>query len=427
MRGRLHLYFIQATLLISSTAWGQEHPSGFDSVSPLSVSTGYDNNFIVGTEKLNDTVTVVTSPAWTWGTSTHRSSFSLQYQPEFEIFTNYSNLNAVNHTGLLTFSHRFNSQWSLDVGDAFFSTMDSSRTLANSLILLPWGRFDQNTMYAELIDRLNKKTTVTLRLDSVYTTVAIPELQGGLDNVTGAGSLSVDRSLSAHQQVSGTYSFIHTVPLNPQPFRTISNIQVETLGYSYVQPRGFIFRVTGGATQGGRQSGFTGSATVEKRIRDLWIQAGYQRYLGFFTSFGPLGQPLPGQIVLANGITPDIRYDTFSVRASGRLTRRIGIDGNAQKAINGTTDVSGLKIRSLVGQIRVDYRLNDRFVLFARVEHYGQNVTFFLPEAISRNRYFGGVEIALSKSAGPNGARFRRGAKLEDSAVIPAANAAETQ
>jgi hypothetical protein len=352
--------------------------------------------------------------------------FSLEYQPEFDIFTNYSNLNAVNHTGMLTFTHKFNPRWSLNVGDAFVSTMDSSRTLSNSLILFPWGRFDQNTMYTELVHKLNKKTNISLRLDSVYTTVAIPELKGGLDNVTGAGTLTVDRSLTAHQQISGSYSFIHTVPVDPQPFRTVSNIQVEMAAYSYNLPPGLIFRVTGGATQGGRQSGFTGSATVEKRIRDVWVSAAFQRYLGFFATFGPLGEPLPGQVVLANGVTPDIRYDTFSVRAAGRLTKRIGIDANAQKAINGT-DVSGLKIRSLVAQLRVDYRLNDRFVLFARVEHYGQNLTFFLPEPISRNRYFGGVEIALSKSAGPNGPRFRRGAKLEDSAIIPPAAATDTE
>ncbi|MBV8846776.1 MAG: hypothetical protein JO307_28540 [Bryobacterales bacterium] len=426
MRGRLHLYLIQATLLIPLASWGQDRPSGFDDVTPLGLSSGYDSNFIVGSQTLSDNVSIITSPAWTWGTSTRRSSFSLEYQPEFEIFSNYSHLNTVNHTGMLTYTHRFNSQWTLNAGDAFFSTMDPSRTLANSLILFPWGRFDQNTFYTEIVDKLNKKTNVTLRLDSVYTTVAVPQLQGGLDNVTGAGTLTVDRSVSAHQQVSVSYTFMHTVPLDPQPFRTLSNIQVEMLGYSYLLPRGFIFRLTGGGTQGGRQSGFTGSANVEKRVGDIWINAGYQRYLGFFTAFGPLGQPLPGQIVLANGVTPNIRYDTFSLRASGRLTRRIGIDGNAQKAINGT-DISGLKIRSLVGQLRVDYRINDRFVLFARVEHYGQNLTFFLPEAISRNRYFGGVEIALSKSAGPNGARFRRGAKLEDSAVVPAANAADTQ
>jgi hypothetical protein len=423
MRGNYHSNFAYFTTfafacLAPMTAWAQDYPHGFELTSPLSVSAGYDNNFIVGTQTLSDTVTIVTAPTVAWSTSTRRTVFSLDYEPEFEIFASNSNLDAANHAAHLAFRHKFNADWSLDIGDAFFSTMDSSRTLSNSLILFPRGRFDQNIWYGELAHRLSRRTNLTLRLDSVYTTVAIPELQGGLDNVTGAGTVTVDHSLTSHQQISGSYSFIHTIPVDPAPFRTNSNINVFVGGYSYNLPPGLIVRLTAGGIQGGRQSGFTGSFYVDKKIRNVWVGAGFQRYLGFFASPAPLGPPLPGQIVLASGITPNISYDTFSVRAAGQVTKRVGIEANAQKAIN-STDVSGFKIRSLVGQLRVDYRINDRFLLFARVEHYGQNFTFFLPEAISRNRYFGGVEIALSKASGPNGSRFRRGVRKDDNVVVP--------
>jgi hypothetical protein len=45
----------------------------------------------------------------------------------------------------------------------------------------------------------------------------------------------------------------------------------------------------------------------------------------------------------------------------------------------------------------LDYKLSERFTLFTRVEFYGQNVNDFSQLPLSRRRYFGGLEIALSR------------------------------
>src|SRR5579862_4645419 len=170
-----------AGMFLDTAAWGQEHPNGFYLTSPLSLSSGYDNGFIDGSTKYSDNVTLVTAPTFAWLTSTHRTDFTFDYQPEFELFANHPEFDAWNHAAQLHLTHRINSRLSLDVGDAFISTMDSSRTLENSLILLPRGRFDQNTSYAALLYRINGTTKVTFRFDNAFTTVAIPVVEGRLD------------------------------------------------------------------------------------------------------------------------------------------------------------------------------------------------------------------------------------------------------
>jgi hypothetical protein len=47
--------------------------------------------------------------------------------------------------------------------------------------------------------------------------------------------------------------------------------------------------------------------------------------------------------------------------------------------------------------MRLTYKLNDRFSVFALAEHYGQSANSFLDIPMSRNRYFGGVEIWVSR------------------------------
>ena len=414
LSGRLFpitILFLSASL----SALAQDHPYGFEFSNPLSLSSGYDSHFVVGSETLSDTVSLLSGPDLSWKTTTHRTLFSFDYSPEFEFFAHRPDLDAWNHAATLAFRHRVNARWSVDFGDSFVSTMDSSRTLANSLILLPWGRFDQNTLFGDLVYRFDKRTKITFRADSVFTTVAMPSLHGALDNLTGAGTVTVDRSLSTRHQVSATYSFIHVTPLDPQPSRTPTTVNLGLFGYTYDAQPGWQLHATGGVTHGA-QSGFTGSASIEKRVGGLWIAGGYQRYLGFFGAGAPAGPVPPGQFVFANGITPSLSYDTISLRAIGQLSRRIGLDVRAQRAVNGTT-APGLELRGVVGQARLDYRLNETVTLFARVEHYGQTASLLVNQPISRNRYFGGLEIALSRpSPKPRNQRVHRS---EDSDVIP--------
>ncbi len=83
-----------AVLIFSSSTlgWAQEHPNGFFLTSPLSLSSGYDDNFVVGSQRQDDIVSLLNAPAFTWMRSTHRTTFSVDYQPEFEFFARGSGL-----------------------------------------------------------------------------------------------------------------------------------------------------------------------------------------------------------------------------------------------------------------------------------------------------------------------------------------------
>src|SRR5450759_2702901 len=78
------------------------------------------------------------------------------------------------------------------------------------------------------------------------------------------------------------------------------------------------------------------------------------------------------------------------------LTNRFGLGGNVQRAFSGVTpDNRGIK--SVIAQLRLDYRVTDRLTVFTDLAFYGQNISEFSTLPLSRRRYFGGLEIALSR------------------------------
>jgi len=213
--------------------------------------------------------------------------------------------------------------------------------------------------------------------------------------VTTAGTVTLDRSLTSRQTLSGSYSFLHVSPLDPEAGGSPTNVDLLILGYAYkIQPT-LLIRLTGGGVEGS-EAAFNGSAAVEKQWGGMWMAAGYQRYLGFFGALPFVGGPSAAAIPFASGITAGSTYQVFSVRAFGQLTKRVGLEASGQKALNGVND-KGIGVRSLIGQLRLSYKITDRFVLFARAEHYGQNINEFSDQGLSRNRYVGGIEVVISR------------------------------
>jgi hypothetical protein len=399
-------------LIVISVAPAQTRPNGFYLTSPLIVSSGYDENFMVTSRTLDDSATLVTAPTVDWFHTTHISTFSLDYRPEVEFFANHSELDAVNHSSTLRYSRILNGRTTFDVGNSFLSTMDSSAELQNSLVLLPYGRFNQNTFFADLRYRIDSATKLTFRFDNALTTMDLPgALKGRLNEVGNAGTVTIDRSLTSRQTLSGSYSFLHVDPLDRSSGGTPTSVHLLMASYSYqLNPTLLLRFAAGGIT--GSESAFNGSAAVEKQIGDLWLAAGYQRYLGFFEGMAPLGRPGP-EIPFASGVTPNSVYQVFSLRASGQVSRRVRLELVAQKAMN-QTDAEGLRVRGLIGQAKVTYKLNRTFAVFVRAEHYGQNVTEFSDRALNRNRFLGGIEVVLSKPPEREGQRDRRGNPQKD-------------
>ncbi|HXI41216.1 MAG TPA: hypothetical protein VNH83_14630, partial [Bryobacteraceae bacterium] len=315
-------------------AWAQQL-EGFQLTSPLSLSAGYDENFDVGAQAVNDTVTLLTLPTLSWTKSTHRTSFSIDYEPEFELFSQHQDLNAWNHSATLRFTQQINGRLILEAGDSFLSTMDPSRRLVDSLPLLPRGRFRQNVVYTGLAYRLDRRTKLSFRFDTAAVTMALPgAFAGKLDQMSGAGTVTLERTVNRHHALSGSYSYLLVRPLNAGPSASTVGVHNFNLGYIYTVDPGLILRFSGGAIRG-EQFSFIGAAAVEKRLRGLWVSAGFERYLSFFGGLAPIGVAPAGAIPFANGLAPQDLYQVASFRAWGKLTKRLGLEGSALRALNG--------------------------------------------------------------------------------------------
>lgn len=386
---------ILCTVFLSGAARAQEHPNGFYLTSPLNLSSGYDDNFPTDTRILDDNVTTLTAPTFAWLKSTRRSTFSIDYRPEFELFTHHSDLDAWNHLSNMRFTHQISGRLSLEGGDYFLSTMDPARALSNSLLLLPRGRFLQNSFYTGLRYRLDHRTDVSVRLDNGFTNATLPgALDGRLDQVSTAGSVTLHRILSRRQKLTANYSFLHVHPFDRKLAGSPTNVNLFSLGYTYeINPK-LVIQLFGGGVQG-PEPAFIGAVSVAKKIRNIWLLAGYQRYLSFFGGLTPAVAP-PVGINTPDGLTPNSIYQVISFRAWGHLTRRLSIDANGQRALNGV-DQRNRNIKSAIGQVRLSYGLTDRLAFFTQAEFYGQNVNEFSPFPESRRRYTAGIEVVISR------------------------------
>jgi hypothetical protein len=414
------LIFAPVFLVLSSVAvLAQDHSNGFYLTSPLSLSSGYDDHFNTIDAQLDDVVTLVNLPTLAWIKSTHDTTFTVDYRPEFEIFSRYSKLDAWNNVANLHVTHQVSGRISLEAGDSFLSTMDPARELENSLLLLPLGRFNQNSAYASLGYRFSEKTKIIFRFDSAFTTATLPEpVAGRLDQVSNAATVTLNHTLTRHQRLSGSYSFLHVHPLDESVSGTPTNVNQAGGTYTYENPS-LVIRLAGGVAVGS-QSAFTGAAAVEKRFGGLWVAAGYQRYLSFFEDFVPVGVPEAAAGPFAQGITPSSVYQVASFRAWGQLTRRVGVKAQLQRAVSGV-NAQDISVRSLIAQVRTDYKLTDRVTFFVRLERYEQNANEFSPFPDSRNRYFAGIEVSLSRSPQSENTSHRRAKAPQESIdVLPA-------
>jgi hypothetical protein len=409
-----------AVLIFSSSTlgWAQEHPNGFFLTSPLSLSSGYDDNFVVGSQRQDDIVSLLNAPAFTWMRSTHRTTFSVDYQPEFEFFARDPDLNAWNHASTLRFLHQVNSTVGIEGGNLFSSTMDPARQLANSVLLLPRGRYLENAAYLSVGYHINPLTKLTFRFDNSATNMDLPgAMAERLDQVTNAGTVTLERSLTRRQKLTGSYSFLHVNPFHPEVWGSASNVHLVAAGYDYDINPSLLVRLSAGLVHSGDAS-FMGAASVEKRVGDMWLAAAYQRYLSFFGGVAPLtGGPTP-EVPFASGLTPTSVYQVVGVRAWGKLSRRVGVQGSVQRALNGV-DAQFQAVKGVIAQFRLDYSVSERLTMFARAEHYSENINLFTGSPYSRNRYFGGIEIALFHGPEKENAGYKHGKIPQDSIQLP--------
>ncbi len=403
--GAMKIILLLLLLLVTIPAQAQQSV-GFYLTSPLSVSAGRDSKFLSGLAERDDTVFLVLPPTFSFIKLLPRGEFSLSYQPEFELFAENRDLNAWNHLGGVHLTYHITRRLTLITGDVFLATEDPSRRLADSFFLLPRTTYRENALFFNLDYELTPLTTLTFRFDNTITNISLPggARTGLFDQVGNSFTAGVARRLTPRQRLRATYSFLKFTPLDADDelLRTVASLTRPThnvaVSYTFDYNPGLSFRVASGIIRAGDIS-YLISAEVEKRISLLRFTASYDRYLSFFR--GPRPRlAVPGDSQLASGLLPNTLFQALRVTLRGQLTSRVGIEFRALGSRN-SSELTERDIESLLGRLRLDYRLSDRLVAFANFEFYGQNVNELVGIPMARKRFFGGIEIVLSRSPNP--------------------------
>jgi hypothetical protein len=399
-------------LVVTSLSAQVQKKEGFHFTSPLSLSAGRDNRFLAGESVQDDTVFLFLLPTTSIVKASQRTEFSFSYQPEFELFQDNSQLNAWNHTAGFRLSSKITPRLRLDVGDSFLTTRDPSRRLGNSSLVLPRSLFQENAFYTGVDYELSAKTTLGFRYDTTVTLFNSPDATrtGFFDQMGHAGTVTLARRLTSQQKLSGTYSYLTLRLLNrdndpslPATPGVAEPTHYLTLGYDVTLNRNLVLRLAGGTI---RANGFSymASGEIEKRLGPIWIDLGYHRTISFFGGLGSRGLGISPDLRISDGLLVGNIYQmaTFGVR--GNLTSRLGLDMHVRGSKT-SSGRPGSAIKSLIGSARVDYKLTDRVVLFSTAEVYAQRSNEQIGIPLSRGRFFGGLEIILSRS---NGSRESR-------------------
>jgi hypothetical protein len=401
-------------LAVTSLSAQVEKKEGFHFTSPLSLSAGRDNRFLAGESVWDDTVFLLLGPTTSIVKASQRTEFSLSYQPEFELFQENSNLNAWNHTAGFRLSSKITPRLRLDMGDSFLTTRDPSRRLGNSSLVLPRSLFQENAFYTGLDYELSPKTTLGFRFDNTVTLFNSPDAvrTGFFDQMGYAGTVTLSRRLTSQQKLTGTYSYLTLRLLNRENDPTlpaISGVSAPThyltLGYDVTLNRNLLLRLAGGTIHANGFS-YMASAEIEKRLGPIWIDAGYHRTISFFGGLGSPGLGPSPELQFSDGLLVGNIYQMASFGVRGNLTNRLGLDLHVRGSKT-SSGQPGSAIKSLIGSVRMDYKLSDRMVLFSTAEVYGQKSTEQIGVPLSRSRFFGGLEIIVSRSNGSRESRRR--------------------
>jgi len=412
--------------------------SGFSFVTPAQIAFGTDNNFLVDRTpedekllflslpasvlsgapnirplKLDDKVLLLTAPTLAFLGDSYKREFAATYQPEFEIFMANSDQNAWNHRATVDFTQLLSRRWQVSVGDAYRSSKDPSRTLQNVLLLLPRTRYQENDFRAGVSFVQSERTTYSVRFDNAVSTFGQndPLQRRILDTISNAVSASVGRMVRRNHRLRVTYSIFSTSPWNRSKTadeRVDSEFvafkePAHSLNAEYrfsINPK-TVFEVAGGGIRTDTGMNYLFGAYADRRVGEVWFGGGYSRTLSFFAA---------PRVALPNGLASNSFFEILSFRMRGQPTRNIGVN----VAVSGSRGIYGTLLgqnKTLLGRARIDYRLNERTVMFLGTEAYKQNRNDFVASPLSRYRTMVGLEYSISTEAERRTSRLNRDAE----------------
>lgn len=434
------LALVLCLLCLTMPAAAQQARSGYSGISfltPLQMSVGTDNNFLVDRttpdqrlfvlslpasvqtqapdirpKQLNDKVMLLTMPTIGLLNDSSRHEFTLSYKPEFEMFQRTKDQNSWNNNADVNFSYMMTRRLQFMLSDGYRSSKDPSRTLQNVFLLLPRSQYRENALRSSIFFNQTAVTSYGIRFDHTVTKFGqTDQFQRRIPDTIGTGvSFIATHFLNRNHRVRGIYATFSVKPIDRQ--RTGDDVVDRgrigflhpahslTGEYRFSPTSGLVFEFSGGGIKNDSGLNYVFGASVDKRFGEMWLGGGYSRSLSFF------GGNLPK---LPNGINSNSFYEVAFVKLRGQATRRIGLELN----LVGSRGVAGTLLddtKMALGRTRFDYRWTDRFVTFIAAETYRQNQNAYVNAPLSRNRIFAGIEFSLASESEQRTPRFNRDA-----------------
>jgi hypothetical protein len=417
------LFLLLAITVPASAQMGRAGYTGFSFIAPAEISVGRDDNFLVDRtpvdEKLlvlslgagvlpdatgifptpvSDTVLLLRPPMAAFLASSKRKELNIQYQPELEIFTFNHDQNSWNTNAEINYTQYLTRRIMFYAGDAYRTSKDPSRTLANPLLLLPRSQYRENSLRAAISFQQSQRTDYTIRYDNTAMSFGeVDPLQRNLlDSLSSGLSFMYSRLVKRNHRLRVTYSVFSTTPWTHQSVGE-DHVATQFVGFNkpaqsligeyrfMINPK-TVLEFSGGGLRTALGTNALFSIFGDRRVGDIWFGGGFSRSLSF------LGV---GHVPLPNGLDSSSFYDVATFHMRGQPKRNIGIQFN----ITGSRTVNGSIIdsnKTLVARSRVDYRLSPRTVGFITAETYFQNRNNFVPMPISRHRLFVGLDYSFA-------------------------------
>lgn len=398
---------------VAASSAGQTPAFSFS--TPATIMGARDTNINVGPGRISDDVVLFSPGTMALARSDARLDFSMHYMPEFQLFKRYSDLNQWNHAADLHFGYKLTPRLTFTTGDAFTWTGDPGRQLSDRQLLLPLGRYEENSAYADLSYLLTPRTTVALRYDNTISSFA-PRDSTGINlfnQMSNGGTFSLTRDLTSRQKLGASYSYVEFQPRGAaattggNPALLSGHVHDFMLSDTLTLNQGLILELGGGSILTRGSASYLLSGRVEEHWSRLSISTGYFRSLSLLAAptlggvpaaagLGPVAGPVaaPG-LRTANGLLPGMVYEAVSLRVNAKLTSRAGLEFTSTAAR--TTGVAAAdRLKSVVGDAKFRYRVAERVSLFCGTDIQNQTVNTFVGLPLARRSYFAGVEVAIS-------------------------------
>ena len=357
-------------------------------------SAGVDSRSAEGSPNFTDTFYLFTPSLFLESRYSPNTRLSADYTSEFEMFGEHRELNSWNHSGHLGYARKFSPRFSFDMGDSFISTTDPSRKLANSFLLFPRSRYQENVFYVRGDYSLNPRTTLSFGFDNTVTRygLAAEDRKNFFDQMGNAWTTTLFRQLSEGKKITATYTLLHLSILDSPglPANAGSGIASPmhsvAVGYLNSSRQDWSVGISAGLIRAASFS-YALSGQIRRRMGAVWLDAEYNRTLSFF---GSQAFDSPGSAQIGAGLPAGNRYEMVTLGASGDFSRRVGLNLRVTGAWTGAG--SGAPIsKSLIGALSLDYRITRRLALYTVAEFYSQNLHRFPGYPVSRHRFYAGL------------------------------------